>query len=566
MLIHDLDRARSAARTAGNACSAAMPMPASSTWSRAKPELGDTFGAFDLTLGNYDLTRLKGHLNVPLGEHRSRCAAPRSWSSATATSPSCPARTSTRRTPRYDDSDKLALRLSGLWEPNEAWSVFASAERYADRGAGTIPVSLKPAPGHGAALGADHLARRARHEERHLPPAHRLRAIGDLEAQLSVRLGAHDARERQRPGRGPGARSGAARAAESAAAGHLRRGAAHRGCGVRIHPARAAAQAARAASGCDWIAGALLLPRKTTRSASTSTCATIAACMPGVPDAGDVRYSQAFIQPDRTLSAWAGFGQLTWHLSDRCARQRGRALHRRHQAGSQRHQRRLPDAERHHRQRRLQSRRHSPPATFPSRRIRIRRLRCRAPAASPRTTTLTRTGPRSPTWRASSTTSAKTCSRYALTNSGFKSGVIQDGGTLRGSRGGRELRARAQGHLVRRLDGGEHGGLLLRLFGHPARAHRVRCARHAPAGDAQCHARAHLRHRIRAAVEAGAERRAAGRFHISQRRVPRLSHRGFPVLRGHRSADAGDEPARQQAAVRARIHGRAGVRTFVPSA
>jgi iron complex outermembrane receptor protein len=36
----------------------------------------------------------------------------------------------------------------------------------------------------------------------------------------------------------------------------------------------------------------------------------------GVADDGDMRYSQAFIQPDRNLSAWAGYGQVTWHLSD----------------------------------------------------------------------------------------------------------------------------------------------------------------------------------------------------------------------------------------------------------
>jgi iron complex outermembrane receptor protein len=53
------------------------------------------------------------------------------------------------RTARYDDSVKRAFRLSSLWEPNEDWTVFASAERFADQGAGNIPVSLKPASGHG---------------------------------------------------------------------------------------------------------------------------------------------------------------------------------------------------------------------------------------------------------------------------------------------------------------------------------------------------------------------------------------------------------------------------------
>ena len=34
----------------------------------AKPVLGETFGALDLTLGDYDLERLKGYLNLPLGD------------------------------------------------------------------------------------------------------------------------------------------------------------------------------------------------------------------------------------------------------------------------------------------------------------------------------------------------------------------------------------------------------------------------------------------------------------------------------------------------------------------
>jgi iron complex outermembrane recepter protein len=38
--------------------------------------------------------------------------------------------------------------------------------------------------------------------------------------------------------------------------------------------------------------------------------------VPGAVDPGDVRFSQAFLQPHRTLSAWAGFGQLTWHVGD----------------------------------------------------------------------------------------------------------------------------------------------------------------------------------------------------------------------------------------------------------
>ena len=50
-------------------------------------------------------------------------------------------------TSRYDDSDKFAARLSALWQPDAPYRVFASAERFADRGSGTVPVALRPAGG-----------------------------------------------------------------------------------------------------------------------------------------------------------------------------------------------------------------------------------------------------------------------------------------------------------------------------------------------------------------------------------------------------------------------------------
>ena len=73
----------------------------------AKPELDRTFGAMDVTFGNYDLTRVKGHFNVPVGstlalrgaafvEQREGYIAFLPGSNATGS------------TPRYDDSDKQA--------------------------------------------------------------------------------------------------------------------------------------------------------------------------------------------------------------------------------------------------------------------------------------------------------------------------------------------------------------------------------------------------------------------------------------------------------------------------
>ena len=38
--------------------------------------------------------------------------------------------------------------------------------------------------------------------------------------------------------------------------------------------------------------------------------------LPGLVDDDDVRYSQAFLQPDRTMAAWAGFSQVTFNSAN----------------------------------------------------------------------------------------------------------------------------------------------------------------------------------------------------------------------------------------------------------
>ena len=119
----------------------------------AKPELGETFGALDLTLGNYDLTRAQG---------ASQCAAGRTPFALRGAAfvetarrlhrASCPARTSRAATSRYDDSDKLgvpslrpvgARTRPGRCSPRPSVMPIAARARF--------PLSLKPAAGHGCA-------------------------------------------------------------------------------------------------------------------------------------------------------------------------------------------------------------------------------------------------------------------------------------------------------------------------------------------------------------------------------------------------------------------------------
>jgi iron complex outermembrane receptor protein len=64
----------------------------------------------------------------------------------------------------------------------------------------------------------------------------------------------------------------------------------------------------------DWIAGAFYYQENNSIRFDVDVLDD-RGTMPGIPDAGDVRYSQSFIQPDRTLSSWAGYSQLTWRVT-----------------------------------------------------------------------------------------------------------------------------------------------------------------------------------------------------------------------------------------------------------
>jgi iron complex outermembrane receptor protein len=278
----------------------------------ARPELGETFGALDLTQGNYNLTRVKGHLNVPLGStvalRGAAFAEQRDGYIAFL-----PGSNVTDATRRYDDADRQAFRLSGLWEPNEAWSVFASAERFADRGAGTIPVSLNPAPGHAlrSALITSpgkldmkndtfHLRTDARHGNLELSYLFGYaRMTRDNVSDQDVGL-ALDPELRALPNPPLAATYDEERrtdAAEFVSTQHE----------LQLKPL--------SGERLDWIAGAFFYEENNSIRFDIDV-RDDRGLLPGVPDSGDVRYSQAFIQPDRKLSSWAGFGQLTWHLSD----------------------------------------------------------------------------------------------------------------------------------------------------------------------------------------------------------------------------------------------------------
>jgi iron complex outermembrane receptor protein len=278
----------------------------------AKPELGPTFGALDLTLGNYALTRLKGHLNVPLGETFALRGAA-FIEQREGYIAFLPGSEATSSTPRYDNSDKYGARLSGLWEPGAALSMFASAERYADRGAGTIPVSLTPPPGEPlrsamitspgrldmindtfhlrtdwrpGGLEASYLFGWARMTRENVSDQDvgvaqdpQLRALPDPPLQPTYdeerRTDASDFVSTQ-----------------------------HEFQLKPLDPGR-----------FDWIAGAFFYEENNSIRFDVDVRDDRGG-VPGQPDAGDVRYSQSFLQPDRSLSSWATYGQLTWRWSE----------------------------------------------------------------------------------------------------------------------------------------------------------------------------------------------------------------------------------------------------------
>jgi iron complex outermembrane receptor protein len=278
----------------------------------AKPEFDSTFGQLDFTLGSYDLKRLKGHLNVPLSDTFALRGAAFIEKRDGYTS-FLPGSRVTASTPRYDNSDKFAYRLSALWEPNEQWRVFGSAERYADRGAGTIPVSLTPAEGHGlrSALITSPGVLDMTNDTFHLRTDYQPGPV-----ELSYLFGwARMTRQNvsdQDVGlaQDPSLRALPAPPIEPTYDEERRTddsdfvSTQHE---FQLRPVDPGA--------LDWLLGAFYY-RENNSIRFDVDVRDDRGLVPGAVDPGDVRYSQSFLQPHRTLAAWAGFGQLTWHLTD----------------------------------------------------------------------------------------------------------------------------------------------------------------------------------------------------------------------------------------------------------
>jgi iron complex outermembrane recepter protein len=278
----------------------------------AKPEFGETFGAIDVTLGNYDLRRIKGHVNIPIGDTFALRGAA-FVEQRDGYIRFLPGSNATASTPRYDDSDKLAFRLSSQWQPDEAWSVFSSAERYADRGAGTIPLSLKPAAGHSlrsafiTSPGKLDLQNDTFHLRADFRP-------NDM-YQLSYLFGwARMTRENvsdQDVGLALDPELRALPNPPLAASYDEERRTVNSDFVSTQHEIQLKPLTP---TRLDWIAGAFFYQEDNSIRFDVDV-RDDRGPVPGQPDAGDLRYSQSFLQPHRALAAWAGFSQLTWHFS-----------------------------------------------------------------------------------------------------------------------------------------------------------------------------------------------------------------------------------------------------------
>ncbi len=312
MMIHDLDRLEALRGPQGtlfgrNANAGVINVVT------AKPDASQTFGAVDVTVGSYDLQRIKGHLNLPLSDTFALRGAAFVEQREGYIS-FLPGSNADASTPRYDDSNKQAFRLSAQWEPNDQWTMFSSAERYADRGAGTIPVSLLPAEGHRlrSALITSPGKLDMVNDTFHLRTDYRPNDLFEISylfgwarmtrqnvSDQDVGL-ALDPELRGLPNPPlPDTYDEERRTEDSEFVSTQHE--------IQLKPLTA--------ERADWIVG-LFYYRENNTIRFNVDVRDDRGDIPGVVDDGDVRYSQAFIQPDRTLAAWAGFSQLTWHASD----------------------------------------------------------------------------------------------------------------------------------------------------------------------------------------------------------------------------------------------------------
>jgi iron complex outermembrane receptor protein len=282
----------------------------------AKPEIGETHGALDVTRGNYDLTRIKGYLNLAAGESFALRGAA-FFEQRDGYIAFLPGSAAGASTPRYDDSDKLSFRLSGQWEPNEQWRVFASAERFADRGAGTIPVSPTRRPGHGlrAALVSSPGRLDMKNDTLHWRVDHLTPAFGaDLEltyqfgwARMTrTNVSDEDAGLAQDPEIRALPYSYVQPTFQAESRTH----------GAEFISSQHELQLKPIGDGpLEWIVGAFFYEEDNAMRFDIDL-GDDRGSVAGEADNGDMRYAQSYLQPRRRLAAWAGFGQLTWHALD----------------------------------------------------------------------------------------------------------------------------------------------------------------------------------------------------------------------------------------------------------
>jgi iron complex outermembrane recepter protein len=423
MLIHDLDRLEALRGPQGtlfgrNANAGVINVIT------AKPDTSGLSGAFDVTLGDYDLQRIKGHLNVPLSETLALRGSA-FIEKREGYIDFLPGSNASASTPRYDDSNKMAIRLSAQWQPSDAWTVFTSAERYADRGAGTIPVSLAPAEGHDlrSALITSPGKLDMRNDTFHLRSDFSARGL-----ELSYLFGwarmtranvsdqdvglALDPVLRALPEPPLPATYDEERRTEASNFVSWQ----HE---LQLKPVEA--------RDLDWIVGVFYYHENNAIRFDIDV-RDDRGSVPGEVDDADVRYSQAFLQPDRTLAAWAGFSQLTWHASDDTRFTLGARY--------------TEDTKQDRAGRNLVC--PSPNATIGEGGFNLNGLATRdipmspdphSPTAVPGTCRITTRNDAHQVW--SKVTYMARAERdfrdgllgYVLTNTGFKSGIIQDGGT-----------------------------------------------------------------------------------------------------------------------------------------
>ncbi len=279
----------------------------------AKPRFGEQSAMIDVTSGDYDLFRLKGHVNMPVSDTLAVRAAGYvekrdgfiDFQPGSSVLPG---------TAKYDDSDKVATRLSMIWEPRDDLSVFLSGERYADTGAGTVPVSIVPAPGMQlrsalvSSPGVLDLANETLHLRTDFRPLESLELSYLFGWAKMTRMNVND--------NDVGLATHPFVQSQLNPPLHATFDEEHRTHDSKFVSRQHEIQLKSLSEGpLEWIAGAFYYEEDNSIRFDIDFMDD-GGSVAGLPDAGDLRFAQTFLQPDRELSAWAGFVQSTYNFTD----------------------------------------------------------------------------------------------------------------------------------------------------------------------------------------------------------------------------------------------------------